>query len=346
MPASAPSAQRSLDLSSVSLPDWAQSALASAGRILLLILIGLIVRHFAHRVIDRVAERIATGRAGLGPFDVHLPNATALLTTSPLASARREQRARTMATVLKSLSTAVVGTVVILMITSMFYDIGPLLAGAGILGVAVGFGSQSLVKDVVTGIFMIVEDQYGVGDVVDVGEASGSVEAVGLRVTRVRDVDGTVWYVPNGQIQRVGNMSQGWARAVLDIAVDYDEDVARIQNLLLDIAQGVKADPQFAPLILDNPEVWGVEAFGTDSMVVRLVVKTQPLQQWTIARELRRRIKDRFGTEGVELPVPARAARSRPEPLPGPAGPHQPDAGPSDTPPPGPGPEHGSTPQS
>ena len=347
MPASAPSAQRSLDLSSVSVPDWAQSALASAGRILLLILIALIVRHFTHRLIDRVCERIATGRAGLGPFDVHLPNATALLTTSPLASARREQRARTMATVLKSLTTGVIGAVVSLMIISEFYDIGPLLAGAGIVGVAVGFGSQSLVKDVITGIFMIVEDQYGVGDVVDVGEASGSVEAVGLRVTRVRDVDGTVWYVPNGQIQRVGNKSQGWARAVLDIAVDYGEDVARIQDLLLDVAQGVKAEPKFAPLILEDPEVWGVEAFGTDSMVVRLVVKTRPLQQWTVARELRRRIKDRFGAEGVDLPVPARAARPQPQPLPGPAGLPPPDAGPSDTPPPDPGTAPGSaTPQS
>jgi moderate conductance mechanosensitive channel len=179
--------------------------------------------------------------------------------------------------------------------------VAPLLAGASIFGVALGFGAQSLVRDVVSGMFMIVEDQYGVGDVVDVGAASGSVEAVGLRITRLRDVNGTVWYVRNGEILRVGNQSQGWARAVLDVNVGYTEDIDRVQEILLETAQELRTDEQFAAFVIDEPEVWGVEALTVDGVVMRVVVKTQPLQQWVVARELRRRIKHRFDAEGIEM---------------------------------------------
>jgi small-conductance mechanosensitive channel len=210
--------------------------------------------------------------------------------------------------VLKSLSTGIVGIVIVLMILSeVGVDVGPLVAGAGILGVALGFGSQALVKDFLSGIFMVLEDQYGVGDVVDVGEASGSVEAVGLRVTRLRDVAGTVWYVRNGEILRVGNQSQGWARAVLDVAVAYGEDVGRVQDLLRAVGRELHRDPDWGRLVLEEPEVWGVEALAADSVIVRLVVKTVPLEQWKVARELRRRIKARFDREGVEIPFPQRA---------------------------------------
>jgi len=160
----------------------------------------------------------------------------------------------------------------ILMIAAMFYDIGPLLAGAGVLGVALGFGSQSLVKDFLSGIFMVLEDQYGVGDVVDVGPTSGTVEAVSLRVTRLRDVEGTVWYVRNGEILRLGNKSQGWARAVLDIPVGYDEDVARVQQVMLDVARQLADDEQFGPLVLEQPEVWGIEAMTQDTVTVHAAV--------------------------------------------------------------------------
>ena len=142
---------------------------------------------------------------------------------------------------------------------------GPLLASAGIVGIAVGFGAQALVRDVISGIFMLVEDQYGVGDVVDLGDASGVVEAVGLRVTRVRDVNGTVWYIRNGQVLRVGNQSQGWARAVLDVAIAYGEDVERAESLLLDIANGLRDDEKFGPLVLEEPEMWGIESVTADS---------------------------------------------------------------------------------
>jgi small conductance mechanosensitive channel len=213
-----------------------------------------------------------------------------------------------MASVLKSLTTAAVAAVVLLtVLDELGIPTAPLLASAGIVGVAVGFGAQALVRDVISGIFMLAEDQYGVGDVVDLGDASGVVEAVGLRVTRVRDVDGTVWYIRNGQVERVGNRSQGWARAVLDVGIAYGEDVTRAEQLLLEVAAALKADDDFGPLVLEEPEMWGVESVSADGVVLRLVVKTQPLQQWAVARELRRRIKERFDAEGVRVAHPANA---------------------------------------
>ncbi len=298
---------------------WAELLLGTTFKIILILVIGLIARFVLHRVINQVSDRIATGRAGLGRLDDRLPSATAILTTSPLLSARREQRSRTIGSVLRSVTTGTIGVVVLLMILDLIgIPIAPLLASAGILGVAIGFGSQTLVKDFLSGIFMVAEDQYGVGDVVDLGDASGVVEAVGLRVTRVRDVDGTVWYIRNGEVLRVGNRSQGWARAVLDVGIAYGEDVAHAQELLLDVARGLQGDEEFGELVLEDPEMWGVESVSADGVVLRLVVKTQPLQQWTVARELRLRIKERFDAEGIRVAHPQGAVwvagdGSRPE---------------------------------
>ena len=184
----------------------------------------------------------------------------------------------------------------------MGYNIAPLIASAGILGVALGFGAQSLVKDFLSGIFMILEDQYGVGDVVNVGEATGTVEAVGLRVTRLRDVDGTVWYVRNGEILAVGNMSQNWARSVLDISISYHEDVDRVTRILRGVAHEMWEDPDYRP----------------DAFVVRVVIKTAPLEQWAISRELRQRIKTRFDELGIEIPLPQRVIWQRDDSTPAP----------------------------
>jgi small conductance mechanosensitive channel len=297
---------------------WAEVLLGTPLRILTILVVGFLVRYALHRLVDRASERIATGTAGLGRLDQRLPNATALLTAGPL-SPRREQRARATASVLRSVTTGVVMTVVLLMaLQALGYSIAPLLASAGIVGVAVGFGAQTLVKDFLSGLFMIVEDQYGVGDVVDLGEASGVVEAVGLRVTRLRDIDGAVWYVRNGEVIRVANRSQGWARAVLDVGIDYGEDVDRASQTLLDVARGVQRDEAFAALVLEDPEVWGVESVSAEGVVVRLVVKTAPLKQWAVARELRRRIKERFDAEGIRAAYGSGAVVVREEPV-GPA---------------------------
>jgi small conductance mechanosensitive channel len=286
--------------------EWVDLLVARPAAIVGLLLVGVIFRFLLHRVIDRITRQAAVGTVP-GMLQRGKEGDESLLPLSKIAFERREQRANTMGSLLKSISTGAVFTVVAFMVVAeLGYDIGPLIASAGILGVAIGFGAQSLVSDFLSGVFMILEDQYGVGDVVDVGEATGSVEAVGLRVTRLRDVNGTVWYVRNGEIMRVGNMSQNWARTVLDIPVAYGEDVGRIRQILVDTAHQLYSDAEYSPVILEEPEVWGVERWDADSIVVRVVLKTAPLEQWNVARELRERIKDRFDELGIELPFPQR----------------------------------------
>ncbi len=254
-----------------------------------LILLGLVVRWVLHRLVDRITRRAEEGL---------LPDQLSRLATDPT---RRIQRARTIGSLLKSIVSGVTVAVIGTMILSEFVDIGPILASAGILGVALGFGAQSLVKDFLSGIFMIFEDQYGVGDVVDAGEASGTVEAVGLRVTRLRDVDGTVWYVRNGEIVRIGNKSQNWARSVLDVNVGYAEDLTRVRRLLEEVAHGLWEDEEFAGVVIEEPEVWGVEALTPEGVTVRVTLKTAPLEQWRVARVMRERIQARFEHEGIQF---------------------------------------------
>jgi len=222
-----------------------------------------------------------------------------------LLAGRRVQRAETMGSLLKSIASIVIFAIFgITAIAELGYPVGPLLASAGVVGVALGFGAQSLVKDFLSGIFMIFEDQYGVGDSVDLGEAGGTVEAVGLRVTRLRDVEGTVWYVRNGEILRVGNQSQNWARTVLDIPVALDQDLVRVQQVLKSVAHDLWEDEDFKHQIIEEPEVWGVQDLTPNWITVRVVLKTAPLEQWAVAREMRQRIKYRFDHEGIELAHP------------------------------------------
>jgi len=265
--------------------------------VLTIIVLAVMGRWLLGKVIDRLVRRAESGL---------LPDRIQWL-GSDNAAARRVQRARTMGSVLKSISSIVVVTISLLMILpELGLDIAPLLASAGIIGVALGFGAQSLVKDFLSGIFMIFEDQYGVGDVVNVGEASGTVEAVTLRVTRLRDVNGTVWYVRNGEILRVGNMSQNWARAVLDVPVSYREDLARVRSVLKEVAHDLWVDEEFTGQVIEEPEVWGVESLAADLVTVRVTMKTAPLQQWAVARAMRERVKARFDHEGITMPAPQR----------------------------------------
>ena len=190
-----------------------------------------------------------------------------------------------MGDLLKSVITGVLVAIFGTMILSQLgVNIAPIIASAGIIGIALGFGAQSLVKDFLSGVFMIFEDQFGVGDVIDVGEAIGTVEAVTLRVTRLRDLDGTVWYVPNGEILRVGNKSQNWSRAVVDVGVGYDEDLARAKRVLGEVAHDMWEDEDFRSVIIEEPEVTGVEALAADAITLRVLVKTAPMEQWAIAR--------------------------------------------------------------
>ena len=277
-----------------------------------IIVVGLLFRWFVHRLIDRIVRRASHGSV---PGILAKTKAGEFLSDlRPGVSERRKQRSMTMGALLKRITTGFILTVAILMILDqLHYNIAPLLASAGILGVAFGFGAQSLVKDFLSGIFMILEDQYGVGDSVDLGEASGTVEAVGLRVTRLRDVNGTVWYVRNGEILRVGNQSQNWARTVLDITVAYESDLDQVQQILKDVATELFEDENFKDVILEPPEVWGVERFDKDGVVVRVVLKTAPLQQWLVARTMREHIKNRFDRAGIRIPTSFRTTATTEE---------------------------------
>ncbi|WP_432536317.1 mechanosensitive ion channel family protein [Kineococcus arenarius] len=273
-------------------------------KIVIVLVVCFVARYLLLRLIGRVATGIATGASRLGGRGTKRHG---LLESSPLLSERREQRAGTIASVLKSATTLVLGIAAVMSVLDIVgVSIAPFLASAGIAGVAIGFGAQALVKDFLSGFFMLAEDQYGVGDVVDLGDASGTVEAVGLRVTRLRDVQGTVWYVRNGEIIRVGNQSQGWARAVLDVSVAYGADVTHVQEVMQRVGDALAEEHDWKPLVLERPEVWGVEQMAADAIVLRLVVKTAPLQQWAVQRELRLRIKAAFDAEGIEFPFPQR----------------------------------------
>jgi small-conductance mechanosensitive channel len=282
---------------------WVHTLLDRPLRIVLVILLAIVIRHLTHRVISRVAESIASGEAGLGRLNGKLPTMT-LLNTSSLLSARREQRARTTASVLRSTTTATVFVVTALTLLPLLdIPIAPLLASAGVIGVALGLGTQTLIKDVLAGLFMIVEDQYGVGDVVDLGTVAGMVESIGLRVTRLRSEDGTVWYIRNGEVTRVGNQSQGWSHAILDVTLEQGLDLDLTQALVLDVARHLATDDVFATAILAEPEVLGLEAVTKDTVALRLMVRTAPLRQLDVARELRRRILERFAAEHLPAPV-------------------------------------------
>jgi small conductance mechanosensitive channel len=293
--------------------DWTgNEALAHASNwligkpvaILVLVLLGLLARWVLHRLIDRLVTK-----AERGVFDAADEG------VGDQGRLRRVQRAVTIASLLKSIVTFVVVAIVLFMaISELGYNIAPLIASAGIVGVALGFGAQSLVKDFLSGIFLIFEDQYGVGDSVTVGDVSGTVEAVSLRVTRLRDVDGTVWYLRNGEILKVGNQSQNWARSVLDVSVGYAEDLGRVRRVLSEIAHDLWEDPRFHDLIIEEPEVWGVQSLSPDAVVVRVTLKTTPLQQWKVAREMRERIKARFDAEGIEMPQTQRVLWHRDRP--------------------------------
>ncbi len=270
--------------------------------ILLILLGAVIVRLLARRLIDRLTK--ATGGktpALLRPLRERAPQAL-----GQLLSERRAQRAQTIGSVFKSIVSAIVfGLAFMMILSELGVNLAPVLASAGILGVAIGFGAQNLVKDFLSGVFMMLEDQYGVGDVVDVGEATGTVEAVGLRITTMRDVNGTVWYVRNGEILRVGNSSQGFAVAVVDVPIGYGADVGQAVDVLGRVA-AVAADTEpVAADVLEPPEVLGVERVSAaEGITMRLTVKVRPGRQWAVQRNLRAKIMEAFEDAGIQGPVP------------------------------------------
>jgi small conductance mechanosensitive channel len=256
--------------------------------LLVALVINVVVRRAVHRFVANLAARASN----------------ALLSNAG-AGARAAARTQTIGIVLRSLATATIYCfTAMLVLGEIGINLGPLIAGAGIAGVAIGFGAQTLVKDFLTGIFMLIEDQYGVGDVVDLGLASGTVEAVNLRSTRLRSSDGTVWHIPNGQILRVGNKSQEWSRALLDVTVAYDADIRRASEVIKEVAEGIAAEQEWRDDILEPPEVWGVEHVRNGEVVIRVVLKTRPAAQFKLMRELRLRMKEALEAAGINVPSP------------------------------------------
>jgi moderate conductance mechanosensitive channel len=275
-------------------------------RILLIIIVAVLLRAILHRFINRMTRPVQGGSLPrlLRPLREKV-DTTALLESAGLLSERRTQRAATVASVLRSFVSFTIFVLAALMILGeLDIDLLPLVAGTSIVGVALGFGAQNIVKDFLAGMFMMLEDQYGVGDVIDFEQATGTVEAVGLRTTRLRDINGTVWYVRNGEVVRVGNKSQGYAQVVLDVPIAASVDIDAASAALREVADEMHAEDDWASVFIGEPDVQGVESITRYETVLRLVVRVRPLEQWRTARELRRRIRDRLERLDIEAGEP------------------------------------------
>ncbi|MFQ5558760.1 MAG: mechanosensitive ion channel family protein [Acidimicrobiales bacterium] len=274
-------------------------------RIVFLVVLAWVVSKVAQRAVTRFAKGISST-----PIDERLrairERGPGRLLIEEAESKRADARAETIGLVLRSVVVASIWTLAALMVLGeLDINLGPLIAGAGIGGIALGFGAQSVVKDFLSGLFMLIEDQYGVGDIIDVGEATGTVEKVSLRSTTLRDVHGTVWHIPNGEIARVGNYSQLWSRALIDIEVAYDADLRLAQGVIQRVADELWEDAEWGgDEVMERPEVWGVQNLGASGVAIRLVVKTEPSQQWSVERELRLRLKEALDEAGIEIPFP------------------------------------------
>ncbi|HYO19320.1 MAG TPA: mechanosensitive ion channel family protein, partial [Dermatophilaceae bacterium] len=266
-------------------------------------LVGAVLLRWAlHRAIDRVVDN-AMARAARRENQSPRRASRILAQATGSNQARRSQRAATTGAILKSTSTFVIFAMALLTVmAALGLPLGPLLASAGVVGVALGFGAQSLVKDFLSGIFMMLEDQYGVGDVIDTGEAIGTVEDVTLRVTKVRDASGIVWYIRNGEIIRVGNRSQGWSTAVVDIQVGYHEKLDIVLPLIREVARELDAAPEWTTRLLEEPEVAGVESMTGGVVTIRIIAKCAPNENFPVSREIRGRVKTALDAAGIRAP--------------------------------------------
>lgn len=284
---------------------WADLAEVLVDKPLRIVLIWLgawLLTRILRRIIQRFSDGLMDSADNLRKARTRAPG---VLAGPADPSVRSRARAATITSVLRGIVSGIVYLLaVIYSLEVLGVNLGPLIAGAGIAGIALGFGAQSLVRDFLAGTFILIEDQYGVGDVVDLGDAVGTVEAVNLRTTRLRDVNGTVWHVPNGEIVRVGNKSQQWARALLDIVVAHGTDVDQALAVLGRVADEVAARPDIAPDVLEQAEVWGVEQLSPVGITLRVVIKTRPGTQWKVMRALRREIRAALEGAGIEMSVP------------------------------------------
>lgn len=271
-----------------------------------ILLVAWLVKAVARRAIRRGTRRIMlspdslTARIGMsGPDGVE----------QEIELARRKARANSIGAALAGVVTVIVWVIAIFAIASVLgVDLAPLLAGAGVAGIALGFGAQSLVRDCISGLFMLLEDQYGIGDQVDLGAASGTVEQVSMRTTVLRGADGTVWHIPNGEIRRVGNQSKLWSMAVLDVDIGSDADLDAARDHVLKAAVTLATDPKWSADVLEPPRLLGVESVRPEGVTIRLVVKSSPGRQWALQRALREAIKRELDSQGISHTMAPRPA--------------------------------------
>jgi small conductance mechanosensitive channel len=289
--------------------NWA-GWLGAGLRILLIVAIAVVLRRLVLRTITRLIERMNQGAEAA---------ANTTLGGLLVNAERRRQRSSAIGSVLKSVSSFVIlGTAALTVLSVLQINLAPLLASAGVAGVAIGFGARNLVTDFLSGVFMILEDQYGVGDVIDAGEATGTVIEVGLRVTKLRGDNGEIWYVRNGEIKRIGNLSQGWATAMVDVQVGAREDLDRATAVIAATVQSMSKDGPWDEKLWEPVRVLGLESVGAEFVVIQTQAKTMPGESAAVARELRWRIKKAFDEAGIVITggTPAAAAQ---EPGPTPA---------------------------
>ena len=284
----------------------ADALVSHALTVIVIVIVAVVLRQALHRGI----RRLTGGRSGTGRLPRLLRPlrdraAASLREAAPQMIERRAQRAATIGSVLRSFSTLLVyGVAFVLILGEFGVNLAPIIASAGILGVAIGFGAQNLVRDFLSGIFMMLEDQYGVGDVVDLGEAVGTVEAVGLRVTTLRDIAGTVWYVRNGEVLRVGNSSQGYSVAVVDIPVGHSADVDDALEIAEAAAVRECAEEAIAGKVLGTPDMLGVQSVTAEGVLLRITVRTRPGEQWAVQRAVAGEVKTALDDAGVPAPTP------------------------------------------
>jgi small-conductance mechanosensitive channel len=251
----------------------------------------------------KAADASASGLAEVSAVDDASPDVTngaAAHVESALVDERRKQRVRALGAILRSAASVTIFSIAgFAVLGDLGINLAPLLASSAVVGVAIGFGAQNLVRDYLSGIFMLVEDQYGVGDVITIGDATGTVENVTLRITRLRDVNGVVWHIRNGGVEAVGNESQGWARAVIDFPVPFEADLVTIRNLLQETGDAMWNEPTWRAVLLEAPEVWGAQEISTEEVTMRMVAKTAPLRQWEVEREMRARVKGSLYQAGI-----------------------------------------------
>jgi moderate conductance mechanosensitive channel len=285
--------------------DWLVS-------VIIILLVAWILAQVAKRYLGRMVARVVAPDKAMAARQLQrLGDRATTYVAEPIGitenDPRRQARLRSISLVVASTAAVIIWSIAIIMaLGEVGVELAPLIAGAGIAGVALGFGAQSLVKDCISGLFMLLEDQYGVGDVVDLDEATGVVEKVSLRTTVLRGLDGTVWHVPNGNVTRVGNKSQLWSVALVDVDVAYNCDLAAARRVILECANAVVQSDDWAGVVIDPPQLLGVEALGADGITIRVTIKVEPGAQWALQRALREAFKAALDDAGIEIPFPQR----------------------------------------